>query len=249
MNGKVQLLHTFLHEVIKSWNLGGESLPFWSLEFVASLLAKDQRNAFGLDAPSTKAGERKLRAYALYEQASFLNHDCLPNACRFDYIDKPGVSNTDIIIRSLHEISEGAEVCISYFPTNWPRTERQSRLKEEYGFDCNCERCKVEENWSDEDIAEQGDDISIEGEIFEGDEEMGSPEKDAMESDGDTQNSFPHAMFFVKYLCPKDNCGGTMAPLPPTPEGASSVMECNICGHFRTDEAFLEDLEEHKVVY
>lgn len=244
---RVHLVHTFLSEVIRSSQLECQGLPSWSVEFVASLLAKDQRNAFGLSTfTSTNPGERQVRAYAIYAQASFLNHDCLPNACRFDYIDKPGIGNTDIIIRSLHEISEGAEVCISYFPVNWPFAERQKKLKEEYGFECNCERCKIEESWSDEDIAEQTDDISVEGEGSDGDEDMGSTEEEVMDADGDTQGSFPHVMFFVKYLCPNESCGGTLAPLPPT-ETVSSVMECNVCGQLRSEEDILEEIEEHKV--
>ena len=79
---------------------------------------------------------------------------CFP---RFDYMDKPEVGNTDIIIRSLHEISEGTEVCISYFPINWPLAERQRKLKEEYGFECTCERCQIEEKWSSEDTGDDHD--------------------------------------------------------------------------------------------
>lgn len=248
MDAKVHLVYTFMAEVIRSAQLECQSLPALSLELVSSLLAKDQRNAFGLDGPVTEPGERKVKAYALYAQASFLNHDCLPNACRFDYIDSPGVGNTDIVVRALHDIPERVEVCISYFPINWQRTERQKRLKEEYNFDCNCKRCNVEENWSDEDITEQPDDISVEADGSEGDEEMKTPEEDEMQADGNTQDNFPHAMFFVKYLCPKEKCGGTMAPLPPSSGAISSIMECNVCGHLRTEEEFLEDIDKHKVV-
>ncbi|KAI5065016.1 hypothetical protein GOP47_0019711 [Adiantum capillus-veneris] len=106
VNDKIHLVHTFLSEAIRSWQLECQELPSWSVEFVASLIAKDQRNGFGLSTfvPDTRL--RKIRAYAIYAQASFFNHDCLPNACRFDYIDKPGVGNTDIIIRCLHDIAE-----------------------------------------------------------------------------------------------------------------------------------------------
>lgn len=165
---------------------------------------------------------------------------------RFDYIDKPGVGNTDIIIRSLHDISEGAEVCISYFPINWRFAERQRKLNEEYGFECKCERCKIEEGWSDEDTAEQNDDISVEGEGSEGDEDMENTEEEVMDAEGDTQGSFPHAMFFVKYLCPNESCGGTLAPLPPV-EGVISVMECNVCGQLRSEDDFLQEIQEHRV--
>eukprot|EP00250_Pteridium_aquilinum_P018014 c23895_g3_i1 orf=466-1668(-) len=244
---KVHLVHTFLSEVIRSWQLECQELSLWSVQFVASLLAKDQRNAFGLSTFTRDPSLRQGRAYAIYAQASFFNHDCLPNACRFDYLTKPGMGNTDIIIRSLHDISEGAEVCISYFPINWPFAERQKKLREEYGFECKCERCKVEENWSDEDIGEQADDISVEGEGSEEDEDMESRGEEVMDAEEDSQGSFPHAMFFVKYLCPNESCGGTMAPLPPTEGGASSVMECNVCGQLRSEDDFLQEIQAHKV--
>ena len=45
---------------------------------------------------------------------------------RFDYMDKPEVGNTDIIIRSLHEISKITKVCISYFHIDWTLIETQA---------------------------------------------------------------------------------------------------------------------------
>lgn len=245
VNASVHLVHTYLSEVIRSWQLESQELPSWSVEFVASLLAKDERNAFSFSTFTPDTGLRQVRAYAIYAQASFFNHDCLPNACRFEYIDKPGVGNADIVIRSLHDISEGAEVCISYFPINWGFAERQKKLKEEYGFECKCERCKVEEGWSDGDIAEQNDEISVE-EGFEGDEDMESTEE-VMDAEGDTQGKFPHEMFFMKYLCPNESCGGTLAPLPLIEGASSSFMECNVCGQFRSEDDFLREIQEHKI--
>ncbi|MCO5604353.1 hypothetical protein L7F22_058518 [Adiantum nelumboides] len=166
---------------------------------------------------------------------------------RFDYIDKPGVGNTDIIVRSLHDISEGVEVCISYFPVNWRFAERQGKLREEYGFECKCDRCKIEEGWSDEEDAEQVDEISEDGEApEEEDEAMKSTDEEDMDGEG-AHGSFPHAMFFMKYLCPRERCGGTLAPLPPHEGVSLSVMECNVCGHLRSEEDFLQEIQEHKV--
>ncbi|MCO5582568.1 hypothetical protein L7F22_036465 [Adiantum nelumboides] len=82
VNDKVHLVHTFLSEAIRSWQLECQELPSWSVEFVASLLAKDQRNGFGLSTFMSDSGLRQIRAYAIYAQASFFNHNCLPNACR-----------------------------------------------------------------------------------------------------------------------------------------------------------------------
>lgn len=82
VDAKVHLLHSFLSQVIRSWQLECQELSSWSVEFVASLLARDQRNAFGLSTVTTDPCLRQVRAYAIYAQASFFNHDCLPNACR-----------------------------------------------------------------------------------------------------------------------------------------------------------------------
>lgn len=165
--------------------------------------------------------ERKVRAYGIYPLASLFNHDCLPNACRFDYVDgvgRDGRGNTDIIVRAVHEISEGREVCLSYFPVNWGYKERQKRLGEDYGFRCECDRCLVEREWKDEEEEEGSDE--------------GMDVEEEMEED-----DFPHAYFFVKFVCDAEGCGGTLAPLPPSPEGVvSDVMECNVCGRLKQDE-------------
>ncbi|KAL4196695.1 hypothetical protein AMTRI_Chr04g247450 [Amborella trichopoda] len=123
-----------------------------------------------------------VRAYGIYPRASFFNHalsmNYLSSACRFDNIDKPGHGNTDVIIRAPHDITEGKEICLNYFPMNWKY----------------CDRCMVETTWKEDDEEE--------------DEEM------VLENEEDEQE-FPHAYFFMRYLCPNEECGGTMGPLPP----------------------------------
>lgn len=46
-------------------------------------------------------------------------------------------------------------------------------------------------------------------------------------------------VFLLKFVCPRDDCFGTMAP---TAMG-SSLHECNMCGFKRSEEAFMADLE------
>ncbi|KAF8010256.1 hypothetical protein BT93_J1021 [Corymbia citriodora subsp. variegata] len=136
--------------------------------FLHSLLSSDKLNAFGLMEPVSSRdggevdGERSVRAYGIYPRASFSNHDCLPNACRFDYVDAASDGNTDIIVRMIHDVPQGREICLSYFPVNLNYVNRQRRLMEDYGFTCDCDRCKVEANWSDDenehdDIGEDND--------------------------------------------------------------------------------------------
>ncbi|KAG0498759.1 hypothetical protein HPP92_003450 [Vanilla planifolia] len=199
----------------------------FSLEVTTSLIAKDKRNAFGLMEPFRleDGGERRVRAYGIYPSASFFNHDCLPNACRFDYLDRDGDDNSKITVRAIFDIPKGREVCLSYFPVNWGYKERQERLMEDYGFQCNCDRCEVEKNWKDEEEEGMDDDNDEVGE---------------MEDSEENENvDFPHAYFFVRYVCDQEDCGGTIAPLPPSPKGTlSDVMECNVCGQLKKEEGF-----------
>lgn len=72
------------------------------------------------------------------------------------------------------------------------------------------------------------------------------------------QDDFQHAIFFVKYLCPDEDCGGTMAPLEGRWTGVqpgkgkyepAEAMECNMCAKIRTDAEFeseLASLEEEQ---
>lgn len=215
----------------------------FSPELSASLLSKDKLNAFGLMAPLGEDGERSVRAYGIYPRASFFNHDCLPNACRFDYVDTSPDGNTDIIVRMIHDVPQGREVCLSYFPVNLNYPSRQKRLAEDYGFTCNCDRCKVEANWSDnENDGEDDDDDGIEDMEEEDGGEMAASDAD-IESEKD--NDFPHAYFFVRYMCSRENCFGTLAPLPPSPaEAASEIMECNVCGQLKRADDEEEAMDE-----
>ncbi|KAJ3678209.1 hypothetical protein LUZ60_002012 [Juncus effusus] len=233
---EAQNLHAQIRALIPV-NLTPEN---FSVDITYALLAKEKVNSFALMNPikPESEGEESVqaRAYGIYPNASLFNHDCLPNASRFDYLDDPNrLNNTDVIIRALHEIPEGREVCISYFPVNWRFKERQSRLMEDYGFRCECDRCKIESQWNEsEDEGEE--ERTGEDEMEEGDEEMERMEEEGNGEDEDDKE-FPHAYFFVRYLCERENCGGTMAPLEPSRNGVlSDLMECNLCGRVRKDE-------------
>lgn len=211
---------------------------------IVALLSKDKLNAFGLMEPVSSRGggevdgERSVRAYGIYPRASFFNHDCLPNACRFDYVDSASDGNTDIIVRMIHDVPQGREICLSYFPVNLNYANRQRRLMEDYGFACDCDRCKVEANWSDDenehdDIGEDADGDG-EGMDEDADEQMSGSEVGIAE---EKETDFPHAYFFVRYMCNRKNCGGTLAPLPPSSDDApSDIMECNVCGQLRRED-------------
>lgn len=245
----------FLHTLITTISPDSDFIKGieFTQQLAAHLLAKEKLNAFGLMEPFQEDKERSVRAYGIYPRASFFNHDCLPNACRFDYLDKieppadAGLS-TDIIVRMIHDVPESREICLSYFPVNFKYSDRQKRLKEDYGFVCECDRCKVEANWSDEesmddddnndsDDNDANDDNNDEDDVME---EVEEESDDVIKEDKD----FPHAYFFMRYMCNRNNCGGTLAPVSPTahvPISSSSassfvsssaiIMECNVCGN------------------
>lgn len=73
-------LHAFIHDNTVEGD--GAGLTEFTVDLVRALLIKDERNSFALMAP-TKGGVRRVRAYAVYSQASLFNHDCLPNCCRY----------------------------------------------------------------------------------------------------------------------------------------------------------------------
>ena len=233
----------FLHSLISSLCPPPSTLPVpFSLELSAALLAKDKLNAFGLMEPcsSHNSGQRSVRAYGIYPNASFFNHDCLPNACRFDYVDTAPDHNTDIVVRMIHDVPQGREICLSYFPVNENYASRQRRLMEDYGFSCHCDRCNVEANWSDHENDDDDEDLVQEEEEEEEEEEemMDEDKHDQMESSkGQGDTDFPHAYFFIRYMCDRENCWGTLAPLPPKDDGtASNIMECNVCGNLKDDQ-------------
>ncbi|CAA0366530.1 unnamed protein product [Arabidopsis thaliana] len=210
-----------------------------SPDLTAALLSKDKVNAFGLMEPCSVSNEkRSVRAYGIYPKTSFFNHDCLPNACRFDYVDSASDGNTDIIIRMIHDVPEGREVCLSYFPVNMNYSSRQKRLLEDYGFKCDCDRCKVESSWSEgeEDENEIMEEMEDQDEQEEMEDSVGENEEEVCGSGVDDESNFPHAYFFVRYMCEKENCFGTLAPLPPKTHDASRVLECNVCGSVKEDE-------------
>ncbi|KAL3507143.1 hypothetical protein ACH5RR_032525 [Cinchona calisaya] len=237
----------FLHSLVSSLSSAPVNLSTFGLlfnvELTAALLAKDKLNAFGLMEPFSPDKERSVRAYGIYPMASFFNHDCLPNACRFEYIDAATAdgSNVDMTVRVIHDVPVGQEICLSYFPVNIKYSERQKRLKEDYGFSCDCDRCKVEANWSDqeEDELDEGnpDDEKEEAMDEDDDEEMVAVDAGTVAQD---ETDFPHAYFFLRYMCNKDNCWGTLAPLPPSDSVISDVMECNVCGSLQSTKDVLD---------
>lgn len=159
-----------------------------SQEDVAGWVAREACNSFGVMAPCGPAGERRVRGGAIYPLASNVNHECLPNAARFDWFDgasssadsgaaeatiaaaagagfgaagaagQNSLSNAALYLRTLHAIPAGEELTISYFPLHWTLNERGMRCREQYGFECRCPRCQEESTWLSEEQEDEGED-------------------------------------------------------------------------------------------
>ena len=139
---------------------------------LAALLRKEQLNAYGVMAPPGPGGARRLRGGGLYVTCALVNHECAPNAARFDDFDAPPVvaaaarggggcggagagagvlpggggypPSTAVAIRAMHDLPQGTEIVQSYFPLNWDLAERRAQARAVYGFDCCCPRCLAE---------------------------------------------------------------------------------------------------------
>lgn len=231
-----------------------------SLQEVGDLLQKDLINGYGIMAPSGPQGERQIRGSGLYPTASLVNHDCLPNLARFDNFDSssaaaslPG-SNTSIQLRALHAIPQGEELTQSYFPLVWGYRERQERCQEQYGFQCTCLRCQEESMWpsgddSDEWMTDDGEDAAHA--TSEAESEAGAQFGGAAPLAADAQqpecadqkaDAAYISLFLKKYVCPREDCQGTLAPVQGTER-----YECNMCAFTRTEEDFLAEIRDHVI--
>ncbi|GMH44009.1 hypothetical protein BSKO_11943 [Bryopsis sp. KO-2023] len=200
-----------------------------SVAEVSALMHKELVNAYGIMAPSSVRGETETdmaagetRGIGMYAMSSLINHECIPNVARCEDFDKPGEINTSMIFKTLHDLPEGTEILQSYFPMTWGLEERQKQLRTVYGFECCCQRCKIE--------GEEKDAVEIDGGDDAGEEEM---------EENDEMDSTYLNLFFLKYICPQGGCEGTLVP-----QLGTSISCCNKCDFSRTEEDFLLSLEE-----
>lgn len=99
-----------------------------------NLLGRSNANSFGIwQLPITP--ESELLGSALYPIASFFNHACSNNV---DKIRK----GRSIIFQTIKDIPAGSQLYINYgMYQDMKYEERQKTLKEQWYFECQCERC------------------------------------------------------------------------------------------------------------
>ncbi|CAI9768791.1 unnamed protein product [Fraxinus pennsylvanica] len=117
----------FLHSIIYSLCTFPNHSQFgFSVELSAALLAKDKLNAFGLMEPFAQHIERSVRIFSITIASLMLAGSTMSTVA--DH------GNTDLIVRVIHDLPDGRWICLNYFPVNLKCTERQHRLKDDYGF-------------------------------------------------------------------------------------------------------------------
>lgn len=121
-----------------------------------TILSIIHRNAFGPDFRHYHAIARNWlmqpecnpygRILSLYPLAAMINHSCKPNAVRV-YSCLLSCEKSEIMaVHATQPIQKGEEIVWSYVPTSKPYHDRRKRIKDSFGFDCLCQRCKVESN-------------------------------------------------------------------------------------------------------
>jgi hypothetical protein len=74
-------------DVSKTSQTSNEFKTKATMEMIGGLLVREACNAFGLMVHLKAGKERKMRLYAEFVQDLMFYHDCLPNACWFEYLD------------------------------------------------------------------------------------------------------------------------------------------------------------------
>lgn len=94
----------------------------------------------------TNQGENPYRRIlSLYPLAAMINHSCKPNAVRVYTSSMDNDESSEVMVaHATQAIKQGEEIVWSYVPTTRPYHDRRKRIKETFGFDCICERCKAE---------------------------------------------------------------------------------------------------------
>lgn len=90
------------------------------------------RNAFNFN---VKNRNMKVNPVILFNGAVF-NHSCIPNV-----IFSPQDADKKVYFFTTKKIEAGEELCSCYCDLKLNKKDRKSRMLQQYGFKCCCERC------------------------------------------------------------------------------------------------------------
>ncbi|KAL6706955.1 Histone-lysine N-methyltransferase set-6 [Coniothyrium glycines] len=110
-------------------------LPLVTFETIFVLSSRDSHNSFGIRSLEDDGSE--FFGYGCWPAASYFNHSCGPN------IDKQREGRV-WHFRAGRDIEKGEELCITYLSGEERKLSRGKRmltLKNNWGFDCGCQRC------------------------------------------------------------------------------------------------------------
>ena len=88
---------------------------------------------------------------------------------------------------------------------------------------------QVEQQWAEEEEEHEMGDADRREQFTIPEDQMA----DASGPDSEIDSGYVQ-MFIMRYLCPQEDCGGTLAPIL-----GSDVQECNRCSHKRTNAEFM----------
>ncbi|KAJ1568987.1 hypothetical protein HK096_004620, partial [Nowakowskiella sp. JEL0078] len=116
------------------------------------LICKEECNSFGLYTFEFEGWRRPRQGFALalYPNAVFFNHSCLPNTGHIPRRLNSLNSVPEMVFYALRDIKLGEELLISYVELAHHTdvlvsvTKRRADLKEMFFFDCDCTRCYQE---------------------------------------------------------------------------------------------------------
>ena len=110
---------------------------------MASILNILDVNSLVEDAVSAKVLGRNSDYYGvgLWVLASFINHSCIPNARRLHVGDY-------VMVHVSRDVKAGEEITFAYHDVLLPLDKRRE-MSNSWGFQCNCKRCKFEEEMSE----------------------------------------------------------------------------------------------------
>eukprot|EP00814_Leptocylindrus_danicus_P006492 CAMPEP_0116031374 /NCGR_PEP_ID=MMETSP0321-20121206/17470_1 /TAXON_ID=163516 /ORGANISM="Leptocylindrus danicus var. danicus, Strain B650" /LENGTH=791 /DNA_ID=CAMNT_0003506475 /DNA_START=469 /DNA_END=2842 /DNA_ORIENTATION=- len=143
------------------------------------------------EVPSFDGGDDMDRLFtpldgtAVFSLACKMNHSCAPNVL-VRYRCGWG-EHQPLVLQciALRDIDEGEELCISYIRSDGSLEERREALQN-YGFRCECSKCKEDSHMDNGRIHPQGADDGIdENSLFGSDSENGYEEDDLFGSDSD----------------------------------------------------------------
>ncbi|KAJ3163234.1 hypothetical protein HDU86_002404 [Geranomyces michiganensis] len=132
---------------------------------LVALICKEECNSFGLYTFAYAGANHPRQSYGigLYPDAVYFNHSCLPNVGHVTRarmglrggVAEEGVG-ADMVFYAAKDMTAGEEAVISYVALDESRgrqdEERKTWLKENFFFDCDCERCNSDGQGTPSDV-------------------------------------------------------------------------------------------------